>query len=140
MYEGARIRLRRVDPDREAEDRYRWLNDPEVLRCLGMRPGQFSRAEVRQYLETAAQNSDGLAASAVETREGHPIGGCALREFNDAARSATFGLRIGEAGYRGRGYGTEVTRLIPWYSEGRCANEIVMAVLPSDYERVKGGA
>jgi RimJ/RimL family protein N-acetyltransferase len=112
MYQSERIRLRRVDPARDVEDRYRWLNDPEVYRYLGMRPERFSREEVRQYLEQSATGMNVGLNFAVETKEGVHIGGATLRNFNHVARSAEFAIMIGEAAYRGRGYGTEVTRLM----------------------------
>ena len=112
MYTGRRVRLRRTDPARDLEDRYRWMNDPATLEWLGMRPARLSREEVRNYLEETARNSSNLVEFAIETLEGRHIGGATLRNFNHVARSAEFAISIGEAEYRGKGYGTEVTALM----------------------------
>ncbi|HWI62822.1 MAG TPA: GNAT family protein [Symbiobacteriaceae bacterium] len=112
MYYAERIRLRRVKPDEDTEDRYRWLNDPDTVRYLGMRPARLSRDEVRKYLEACAASSANIAEFAIETLDGCHIGGTCLREFNHVARSAEFGICIGNEDFRGQGYGTEVTQLI----------------------------
>lgn len=111
MYESGRIRFRRVDPARDLDDRFRWMNDPETVRYLGMRPARLSREEIRKFLEAAAAGMADAVEFAVETLEGRHIGGCSLRGFNHVAHSAEFAIVIGEADFRGRGYGTEITRL-----------------------------
>jgi [ribosomal protein S5]-alanine N-acetyltransferase len=111
MYEADRIRFRRVDPVKDLDDRYRWMNDPETVRHLGMRPAMLSREEIRRFLETVAAGMPDAVEFAVETGEGRHIGGCSLRGFNQVARSAEFAIVIGEPQFRGKGYGTEITRL-----------------------------
>lgn len=111
VYFGKRVRLRRVDPVKDLEDRYRWMNDPDVVRYLGMRPARLSRDEVRNYLESSAKGAD-PAEFGIETKDGRHIGGCTLRGFNHVARSAEYAISIGEADYRGKGYGSEVTALM----------------------------
>lgn len=112
MYTGEKVRLRRVDPVRDVEDRYRWQNDPAVVNTLGMRPGRLSREEIRKYLETAASSHDSFVEWAIETHGGIHIGGCTIRNFNHVARSAELAIMIGEAEYRGKGYGTDAMRLL----------------------------
>lgn len=111
MYYGERIRLRRVDPARDLEDRCRWMSDPETFRFLAMRPGLLSREEIKRWLESVAASAAESAEFAIETLEGRHIGGCSLRSFNQVARSAEFAIVIGEPDCRGKGYGTEITRL-----------------------------
>lgn len=112
MYFSKRVRLRRVDPSRDLDDRYRWMNDPDVVQMLGMRPGRLSRDEIKSYLDECSKSYEKQAEFAIETADGRHIGGCTLRAFNHVARSAEFAIAIGEADYRGKGYGTEVTRLM----------------------------
>lgn len=110
MYESERLRLRRVDPVRDLEDRYRWMNDLEGTRYLGARPALLSRESIRSFLEHAANSADQSVEFAVETKEGKHIGGCTIRSFNHLARSAEFAIILGEE--RGKGYGLEVTKLM----------------------------
>jgi len=113
MYQEKLVRLRRVDPAGDLEDRYRWMNDRAVTDTPGMRPGRLSREEVRRYLEAAAASSDSFVEWAIEDlKTGAHIGGCTIRGFNHVARSAELGIVIGEAEYRGRGYGTDAVRLL----------------------------
>lgn len=112
MYYGERVMLRRVDPVLDLEDRYRWMNDPEVLRYLGMLPRRLSRDEVRRYLESCAASTGEMVEFAIVALEGRHIGSCALRNFNLTAHTAEYSVLIGEPEYRGKGYGTEVTRLV----------------------------
>jgi len=112
LYYGKRVRLRRVDPAKDLDDRYRWMNDPEVLKYLGMRPARLSRDEVKSYLEQCSKSGSEIAEFAIETKDSRHIGGCTLRGFNHTARSAELGIAIGEADYRGKGYGTEIIRLM----------------------------
>lgn len=113
MYTGRLVRLRRVDPVRDLEDRYRWMNDPAVTDTLGMRPGRLSREEIRQYLELSASSTQSHVEWAIEALEnGKHIGGCTLRNFNHVARSAELAILIGEGEYRGKGYGTDAVRLL----------------------------
>jgi len=46
----------------------------------------------------------------------HPIGRTGLGDIDYRDRRACFGLEIGEADYRGRGYGTETVRLMLDYA------------------------
>lgn len=113
MYEGKLVRLRRVDPGKDLDDRYRWMNDPAVANTLGMRPGRLSREEIRSYLESAAASSEAFVEWAIEDlHRGTHIGGCTIRSFNHVARSAELAILIGEAEYRGKGYGTDAVRLL----------------------------
>lgn len=112
MYEGKLVRLRRVDPVRDLDDRYRWMNDPAVTNTLGMRPARLSREEIRKYLELSAATSDSHVEWAIETLDGIHIGGCTIRNLNQTARSAELGIAVGEAEYRGKGYGTDTVRLL----------------------------
>jgi len=112
LYTSKRVRLRRVDPVKDLDDRYRWMNDPEVLKYLGMRPARLSRDEVKSYLEQCAKSGAEVAEFGIDTKDSRHIGGCTLRNFNHTARSAEIAIAIGEADYRGKGYGTEIIRLL----------------------------
>ncbi len=112
LYYGKRVRLRRVDPAKDLDDRYRWMNDPEVLKYMGMRPARLAREEVKSYLEQCSKSGAETTEFAIETKDSRHIGGCTLRSFNHTARSAEIAIAIGEADYRGKGYGTETIRML----------------------------
>ncbi len=88
----------------------RWINDFATLRTLGIPPGPTTlEAETAWYDRTS---HDAAVFTIYERSSGRPIGNTDLREIDYRNRSAGFGLLIGEAECRGKGYGTEATRLM----------------------------
>jgi len=112
VYKGTLVQLRRVDPAMDTDDRYRWLSDLEGTRFLGMRPALVSKEQVRKYLEKCSASTDDLVEFGICTLDGRHIGGCCLRELHKTAHSAEIGILIGEPEFRGKGYGTDVMRLL----------------------------
>ena len=93
----------------------RWINDFGVLRTLGvLPPGPTTLEQEAAWYEARA---DGEARFTVyERATWTPIGNTALRGIDHRNRSAVFGILIGEPSARGRGYGTEATRLVLDYA------------------------
>jgi [ribosomal protein S5]-alanine N-acetyltransferase len=90
-----------------------WLNDPEVNRTLlRYRPIAVHQevAWIEQNLGTAEMDTLGLGI--VLKAEDRFIGVCGLHQIELRNRQAAFGLTIGEKDAWGKGYGTEVTRLL----------------------------
>lgn len=98
------------------------LADPELLRLTG---SVTSTAEAEQYpggaddtmrewYATRATVDERLDLAIVETATGALVGEVVLNEFDPHARSANFRTLMGAAG-RGRGLGSEATRLIVGY-------------------------
>lgn len=110
-FEGRLVRLRRATPA-DVEDRVRWNNDPRVMEFLPRGAVPSTREEILSYLNKAATNRDELIELAIETLDGRHIGGTVLRDFDWKARKCEFGIMIGEPDCWGKGYGTEVTRLM----------------------------
>jgi len=88
----------------------RWINDLATVRSLALPPRPISlEAETAWY--------DGLAAGDIavftiyERATWRPVGNLDLRDIDPRNRTAGFGILIGETDCRGRGYGTEATRL-----------------------------
>ncbi len=95
----------------------RWINDFTALRTLGSvvpRPTTFEQ-EVSWYESVA--KGDGQAAFTVYDRDSlTPIGNTNLHAIDYRNRTAEFGILIGEREARGKGYGTETTRLMLDYA------------------------
>lgn len=97
---------------------HRWMNDFAVLRTLRI-PRPSTLQETERYYETWIEEERQRTAAyfAIYVREIlQPIGIVDLGNINYRDSSADFGIEIGEADYRGRGYGTEATRLILDYA------------------------
>lgn len=88
----------------------RWINDFHALRTLGaVAPGPTTlEQEVRWY---ESQPATEVRFTVYERTSWHPIGTTALHGIDYRNRTAVFGIFIGEAQARGKGYGTEATRL-----------------------------
>jgi RimJ/RimL family protein N-acetyltransferase len=94
----------------------RWINDFAVVRSLAgpIRPLTLE-AETAWYDGRA--NADGEAMFIIYERPGlRPVGNSGLFQIDLRDRTAEFGIVIGEADARGKGYGTETARLVLDYA------------------------
>ncbi len=94
---------------------HRWHNDFAIRRTLGeLRPRTLER-ELAAYERDA--RAEGDAHFAIYDRANwRPIGTTHLFGLDFRNGRAEFGILIGEGTYRGRGYGTETTRLMLDYA------------------------
>jgi len=97
---------------------HRWINDFAVLRTLHVpRPSTLEEVQAAHEAQVAEERQRRVVYFTVYDRATlRPIGRTDLMDINYRDRSARFGIEIGEADYRGRGYGTEATRLMLDYA------------------------
>lgn len=97
---------------------HRWVNDFAVLRTLHIpRPSTLEEIQAAYEAEVARERKRTVVYFTIYDRATlRPIGRTELEEINYRDRSAGFGIEIGEADYRGRGYGTETVRLMLDYA------------------------
>ncbi|MFM9107401.1 MAG: GNAT family N-acetyltransferase [Chloroflexota bacterium] len=89
----------------------RWINDPQVLRTLGVLPLPMTTdAEERWYDAAIAGAERHFTIYRLEGMDA--IGVCDLRDIDHRNRAASLGILIGDAENRGQGYGTEALRLL----------------------------
>jgi RimJ/RimL family protein N-acetyltransferase len=102
---------------RDLLDTYtRWINDFSIVKNLGLRLEPVTHERELAWLESAlAAKSNDVAFTVYEKAGLRPIGNAGLHEVNLLARTATFGILIGEADARGKGNGTETTALVTRY-------------------------
>ncbi|HET8628815.1 MAG TPA: GNAT family protein [Thermomicrobiales bacterium] len=94
----------------------RWHNDFHVQRTYGDLPRPLTiEAETARY-ERKAVATDAYWFAIRERATGRAIGQTDLFDIDWRGRTATFGILIGEADCRGRGYGTEAARLMLDYA------------------------
>lgn len=106
---GERIRLVPLSPA-HAEDTWRTLQDPELLRLTGTTK-QFTRAEIDDWCATRADQPDRLDLAVEDLRTGAYLGELALNELDRPTESASYRIALDPA-VAGRGLGTEATRLL----------------------------
>lgn len=94
----------------------RWMNDFSGSMTLGRRaPAPVTEASERRWVESLSTSENRLFVIR-ERATGRPIGTTDLSDIDYRNRSAMFGINIGEADARGRGYGTEATKLVLDYA------------------------
>lgn len=93
----------------------RWLNDLRMSRTLGVLAYHglpLTDEDEHEWFESNRTDKDEVAFGIYERGSGRPVGNCGLSEARSSNRSAELGIGIGESDARGKGYGTEATRLL----------------------------
>jgi RimJ/RimL family protein N-acetyltransferase len=93
----------------------RWINDLQTMRTYDMlRP--LTTEQVEQWYERESRNLETIRFTIYERASSTPIGKMALYDINHHQQRATFSILIGAEAGRGKGYGTEATRLMLDYA------------------------
>lgn len=96
---------------------HRWLNNFDTLRSQG-EPPQLpdSLGSVERWYGSYVDGNDSTAWFTVYDRETYrPVGWTELKDIDRHHGTAEFAIMIGEPEARGRGFGSEVTRLVLAY-------------------------
>lgn len=97
----------------------RWTNDFTVMRTFGLpipRTPEHETFGGGAYYERMLTSEGAVWFTIYEAATLRPIGHTDLFDIDWRNRTATFGIMIGEADCRGKGYGTETTRLMLDYA------------------------
>lgn len=94
----------------------RWINDFATTRTLDAPPGPVTAEQEERWYETNATSQDSTTFTIYALPELLPVGNTGLHKIDHRNRSASFGIIIGEAEYRGRGLGAEVSSLMLDYA------------------------
>jgi RimJ/RimL family protein N-acetyltransferase len=100
----------------DAEHWARWENDFDVALPLGDEAYQICSLEKAREFVAEAISHQSPVFTIVENENDRPIGRGVLFNINHVDRKAMLGILIGEADYRGRGYGTEAVQLLLQYA------------------------
>ncbi|MEV6181545.1 GNAT family protein [Streptomyces sp. NPDC052015] len=95
----------------DAETMGEIIGDPEVIRFTFPANGDLTLPRLRSWYGTRSTRPDRLDLAVTDRATGELVGEVVLHEWDPHARSCTFRTLIGPRG-RGRGLGTEATRLI----------------------------
>jgi diamine N-acetyltransferase len=95
----------------------RWINALDVQVLLGMSlPGPFSADEQERWYDAVIGSTSSRTFAILESRCGRVVGTTSIQGINWHSRSGVFGIMIGDPEARGRGLGTETTRLMLDYA------------------------
>jgi diamine N-acetyltransferase len=95
---------------------HHWYNDFAMIRTQGGTPQPWTLERAYAAYDREGADSGDVAFIIYRRGDWRPIGFTAWREIDHRHRTATFVLGIGEGDCRGRGYGTETTRLMLDYA------------------------
>ncbi len=93
----------------------RWLNSLQMSRTMGVISDQglpMTDQDEEDWFEAARSDKDSVLFGIYERESGLPVGNAGLSGVRSHHRSAEFGIGIGEPWARGKGYGTEATKLV----------------------------
>jgi RimJ/RimL family protein N-acetyltransferase len=110
---GERIYLRPLELE-DAETFIPWINDQEVIRTLGIAYPRNLLSE-RRWIENLYQDDRNIVLGIVVKEGDRLIGSTSLHRIDYRNGNAMFGILIGAKEEWGKGYGTEVTRLMVRY-------------------------
>jgi RimJ/RimL family protein N-acetyltransferase len=94
----------------------RWRNDLGAARVLGDMVGPVTAEEEGRWYEEQVKAEDRVFFTIYEREALRPVGGTNLFGLDFRNQHAGFGIVIGEPEFRGRGLGTETTRLMLDYA------------------------
>jgi len=108
--EVIRIREKRID---DIPDEYSWRVDDELSRLDATRPLTMSYDDFFRYTKEEMQfPSYRSKRLAVDTLDGVHIGNVMYYDLNVRNREAELGIMIGDKGYWGKGYGTDIVKTL----------------------------
>ena len=107
---GERVSLGPFTAD-QVDAFYRWHNDYSTLRTFEYLPKPMTLARAREFYEELTAQSGCDLFAIYENMDWRLIGFAGLMDINPTNGTAEFGIMIGEPDARGKGYGTEATRL-----------------------------
>ena len=114
--EGKKVRLVPMDPDRHFENALRWINDLANTNWIGTHDFPMSRLKEREWFDARCLAGRDEANWAIETMSGEHIGFSNLFRIDFVHRTAESGSMIGEANFRGKGYGSDAARVRAWFA------------------------
>ena len=111
FFTGKRIELTPIDLEKDIEIWEAWNRDSDYLRLLDDFPAnQYSAPLIKDWFEK--EDSPNALFMIRTLKEQKPIGFIELAGHDWVARNAWVGVGIGDADFRGQGYGTEAMNLL----------------------------
>jgi RimJ/RimL family protein N-acetyltransferase len=111
---GKQVVLRGMERD-DLKLMHKWMNDGEVMELARSKPDNIAPMEsIEKEFEQdlKGENPHRRTFIVVEKRTGRPVGWAMLRWWRTFSTTADLGLVIAEKNLRGKGLGTEATRLL----------------------------
>lgn len=112
MYQNGRVRLRDLRID-DANSVVQWFDDATLRRQIhGGAPAPIGLETEQEWIRQHMGPMEDQQHYAIETMEGEFIGVCSYSDVCWRNRNCKVGWFLGAADMRGRGYGTDMIRLL----------------------------
>lgn len=106
---GEKVRLRPITA-KDTADIVRWRNRRDVQQFFIFREA-FTAEMHRNWLRTRVATGQVIQYMIIDKSDGKSVGSVYFRDIDIKNESAEYGIFIGEASARGRGFGSETARL-----------------------------
>lgn len=116
--DGERIYLRKLHVYDVNQQYLSWMNDREVNRYLESRFQRWTVKKLKEYLRVVNKSNNNVFLAIFLKHDHKHIGNVKIGPIDYSHKSAYVGLIIGEKGCWGRGFGTEVLRLVTNFAFG----------------------
>lgn len=115
LFQGKLVRLCAVDKEKDAELWAKWNMDSDYVRLLDIGPSYlYPKKQIEDWIEEIKDNQSEFSIRSIA--DDKTIGDIGLDDFDWTAGNAWVGIGIGDADFRGKGYGTEAMRLLLQYA------------------------
>ena len=111
MILGDLVALRPREPE-DAPFLHAWQSDPETMRWDRIYPVLPVEALAERIVAAGPPSFDVPSFLVTDRATATPIGWCGLHHASGLHRDAELAVMIGDASYRGRGYGTDTVRTL----------------------------
>lgn len=92
-----------------------WLKDADATYYLEMAFRPYSEQNLEAVYKDACENPNAVVFAVCDLETGQPIGTAGLYLITWTCRRAQYRIFIGESDYIGKGYGSEVNKLVAQY-------------------------
>ena len=116
---GELVYLRRFEREDMTDRYFQWLNDGEVTRYMVNGAVPNSSENIEAYYERMSRSPNDVLFAIVDRATETHIGNTGIHDIDWIRRLGGFGILVGEKEYWGKGYGTEITRLIVGFAFDR---------------------
>ena len=136
IIEGKKVKLRPICIS-DTELIIKWRNTPSVRKNFIFRE-TFTKEMHMEWLKSKVDTGEVVQYIVIETKSDIPVGSVYFRNIDKKNNSAEFGIFIGEENARGKGIGTEATRLFVDYGfENLGLHRIMLRVLKQNDAALK---
>ena len=104
----------------------RFMNDWPAAMWLGRTPMPITAEAELAWFERLVKSETDVAFTVYEKATGKPIGNAGLHGIQPINRNAEYGIALLEKECRGKGYGTETTRLVVDYGKDQDTGDRVI--------------